>query len=876
VPDARAARRPPTLRNHLLWFVAGATLPPMLLALAFAVLLVQDERTAFRRAATERSRALMTAVDAELRGSVTTLRALATSDALKHRDLAAFRAEAARVLASQGNWLNLTLAEPSGQQIVNARRPFGTPLPGVADMAMLHRVLDTRQAVIGGIAEGPLLHQPGVLVRVPVIEEGALVYILTALVDPASFDPLLASQKLSRNWALGVVDQQKRFVSRIPRQAPGAPASEAFSAALDTGPEGWFSGTTLEGRPSYSSFSRSSFSGWGVGIAIPASEVEAPAWRVAAGTAGGIALSVMLTGLSVVLLGRRISKPITSLRMAARGMGGGTEVELQQAQSIAETADVAAALAQAADRIRQRETQQRHAEAALAKERAQLLAVIQSMSDGVVVFDMAGRLVLANEAQAKLLGYAGVDQLHKELAEYAAAFQVTDLTGRALPLEQWPVSRVLRGESFRDSELAVVRTDTGQRWIIAFSAQPVRAGGGEQILSLVVSRDITEKKEREDRLRLSIERYRLASAAAGIGYWNRDLRTGAIEWSDEQRRLYGFPADAAPSQELWNAATLPADAERVQSAIRTALERRSVYRAEFRIHHPVHGERTLLGMGRVIEGADGEPERFVGVDLDVTELKRAEEAFRSLNATLERRVAERTAELAQANLEMETFTYTVSHDLRAPLRGMQGFAQILQEDFGPALGSTGSAHCQRIVTAAERMEELIEDLLSYCRLGQQEVQIGLVDLDRAVAEALEMVEAERAAGRAEVTVEQPLGMASGHHMLVVQIVQNMLGNAVKFVAPGVTPQVMVKAERAAGRVRVWVQDNGIGIEPAYLVRIFEPFRRLHTQQTYRGTGIGLAIVKRGVERLGGRCGVMSSPGAGSRFWIELPTPAETT
>jgi signal transduction histidine kinase len=246
---------------------------------------------------------------------------------------------------------------------------------------------------------------------------------------------------------------------------------------------------------------------------------------------------------------------------------------------------------------------------------------------------------------------------------------------------------------------------------------------------------------------------------------------------------------------------------------------------------------------------------------------------------LEARVEERTRQLSEINAELDAFSYTVSHDLRAPLRAMQGFATAIVEDEGDRLSPMGHEFAARIVTAGQRMEGLIGDLLEYSRVSRVQFRPETVDLDVAVATAVHQLEATLAASGAEVIVDPPLGTVTGHLASVTQAVANLLANGAKFVAPGSPPRILVSAERRDGerrdgdRLRLTVADNGIGIAPDHLDRIFRVFERLHGQESYAGTGIGLAIVRKGVERMGGSVGVESTPGEGSRFWIELPAMA---
>ncbi|MEG4114877.1 MULTISPECIES: CHASE3 domain-containing protein [unclassified Microcoleus] len=295
----------------------------------------------------------------------------------------------------------------------------------------------------------------------------------------------------------------------------------------------------------------------------------------------------------------------------------------------------------------------------------------------------------------------------------------------------------------------------------------------------------------------------------------------------------------------------------------------------------------------------------ISTAIDVTARKQAEAEIRMLNATLERRVELRTNQLQAANEELEAFAYTVAHDLRAPLRGMQGLAEALLEDYRDLLDELGQEYAQQIVNSGQQLEELIQDLLAYSRLSSTDLSMQVLDLESTVAEAIAMVQADAKSRHAQISVRSPLPAVIAHRVTLVQVIANLLTNAIKFVE-GAPPQVQIWAEEieqpqegetqsntvgelaraTVGQwehsqllmvssllpvfiIRLWVEDNGIGIAPEHQKRIFRVFERLHGIESYPGTGIGLAIVKKGVDRMGGQVGVESQVGQGSRFWIQL-------
>jgi signal transduction histidine kinase len=231
---------------------------------------------------------------------------------------------------------------------------------------------------------------------------------------------------------------------------------------------------------------------------------------------------------------------------------------------------------------------------------------------------------------------------------------------------------------------------------------------------------------------------------------------------------------------------------------------------------------------------------------------------------------DRRVKLQTANSELEAFAYTVSHDLRAPLRAVQGMALALKEDFGERLEPGAREYLSQITDASRRMDVMIRDLLEYSRVSRTEFELKTVDLNAVVADAKAMVEADSKQHDADVQVEGRLSSVVANPTLLTQVIANLLGNAIKFVGPGVRPSVRVLAEDKGSHLRVCVKDNGIGIPPEYQHRIFDIFERLHSQSQYPGTGIGLAIVQKAVVRMRGQLGLESTPGQGSCFWIELP------
>jgi PAS domain S-box-containing protein len=225
--------------------------------------------------------------------------------------------------------------------------------------------------------------------------------------------------------------------------------------------------------------------------------------------------------------------------------------------------------------------------------------------------------------------------------------------------------------------------------------------------------------------------------------------------------------------------------------------------------------------------------------------------------------------LRQANQDLESFSHTISHDIRAPLRAIRGFSAALMEDTGVGADPKAADYLRRIDRAGAVLERLVDDLLEYSRIGRLEVETRPVDVGAVVADVLRAVAPQIEEAHGAVTVDEDLPTAWGEPQLLHQAIANFITNAVKYVEPGAAPRVHVTSRRTQYGVKVIVEDNGIGIAPEHLARIWQPFERLHSRSQYAGTGVGLAIVARAAQRMGGRVGVESEPGKGSRFWVEL-------
>ena len=271
----------------------------------------------------------------------------------------------------------------------------------------------------------------------------------------------------------------------------------------------------------------------------------------------------------------------------------------------------------------------------------------------------------------------------------------------------------------------------------------------------------------------------------------------------------------------------------------------------------------------VVRDLDGDPALIVGVVRDITAERVAEAKVRTLNAGLEARVVERTAELQQANNNLESFSYSVSHDLRAPLRTLSGYSEVLLEDYGDRLDEAGRGYLGRIQAASERMATLIDDLLLLSRVSRVQVNLVPVDLSAEAAAIAAELQFRDPGRRVRVTIQAGVQVMADRG-LIRTVVQNLIENAWKFTAKGDDATIEFASTAAEdGQVCCYVRDNGAGFDPAYAAKLFKPFERLHDAADFPGTGIGLASVARIVERHGGRVWADGTVGGGATFYFTL-------
>jgi PAS domain S-box-containing protein len=488
----------------------------------------------------------------------------------------------------------------------------------------------------------------------------------------------------------------------------------------------------------------------------------------------------------------------------------------------------------------------------------QLKDTFEHSATGMAHSHLDGRWIRVNQTYCDLVGYTHDEVLRMHFRD----FTHPDDLGIDMEL----LERTLSGEITHYSfEKRYIHKQGHTVWV-HLTLSLIRTADGAPDYLIAVVQDINLRKRTETALRTSETLLLKAQRMAGMATWQADVAQKHFTTLSGSYALLGLPFADFSGADLM-AVTHPDDQARMLEHWTQAVKGLSVYDHEYRV--VLNGDVRWFSVQAEFErDAQGRAVRALGVTHDVTERKRAEREIQQLNASLEQRIQARTEALKGAYDELESYSYAVAHDLRSPLRIINGFAQALQED-APSLDANSRQHLQRIMAASKKMGELIDGLLHLSKFARGDMQRQPVNLSAMATRLLEELAHDQPERQVEWSVEPEL-RAQADPALMEALLQNLLHNAWKYTANEPQAQIRVFAREHGGQRHFCVSDNGTGFDMARAGKLFQPFQRLHMPHEFSGLGIGLATARRIVQRHGGELQAHSAPGEGATFCFTLP------
>jgi PAS domain S-box-containing protein len=587
---------------------------------------------------------------------------------------------------------------------------------------------------------------------------------------------------------------------------------------------------------------------------------------------GGIALLILFGSALVALaisntLQRRVTRPILALAEVAKAVSEHGDYSIRARKlSTDETGLLTEAFNQMLARIEEQTEALRKDE----EIRSFLAAIVESSEDAIVGKDLEGKVISWNAGAERMFGYT---------AEEMVGQSITRVQSPDRPEEEAHILEEAKRGRTRHYETVRVRKD-GQRLELSLTVFPIRDGRGDIIGISSTARDITEGKRAERLIQESRARLAGIIGSAMDAIISVDEGQRITIFNEAAEKMFGCSAGAALGQLLDR--FIPVRSRQAHRRFVAEFGRTGVTSRAMGSLQPITGLRAD-GEEFPIEASISHIEiggqRVYTVILrDITERKRAEDQIRELNAELEQRVEERTAELTAANNELESFTYSVAHDLRAPLRHIDAFSNLLHEDYEAALPEEAQHYLQSIRSSAGKMSLLVDDLLNLARVGRQELRRQPTPLSGLVNEVLADLKEEIAGRKLEWHIE-PLPAVECDPGLMKQVFANLLSNAVKYTRPRPVAVIEVGCLRNNTHTAVFVRDNGVGFNMKYADKLFGVFQRFHRAEEFEGTGVGLATVDRIVRKHGGHIWAEAAVDKGATFFftvagLELAAKAE--
>jgi PAS domain S-box-containing protein len=578
--------------------------------------------------------------------------------------------------------------------------------------------------------------------------------------------------------------------------------------------------------------------------------------RLYGGLAGLIIFASALVALGVSsALQRRVTEPILALVRSARMVSDRADLSVRAPKT---SGDELGLLTDSFNlmlaRIQEHSEERTRVEESLAF----LAAIVQSSDDAVIGKDLKSRVVSWNIGAERMFGYTAAEMLGQPIARLLSPDRPDE--------EPRVIEEIKRGQTVH-FETIRIRKD-GQPIEVSLTISPIQNAKGEIVGVSSIARDITERKRAQE----ALERHAsvLREQAQMLDLANvmaRDMSSRIILWNSGMEKMYGWTKAEALgkiSHELLHT-NFPEPFENILAALR----HKGGWEGEL-VRVDKQGRQVVVASQWVLHtNAQGNATAILEVNNDITERKRAEEEVRRMNIELEHRVQARTAQLTAANQELEAFTYSVAHDLRAPLRHIDAFSRILCDDFASTLPPEARRYLENIRNGSRNMSQLVDDLLNLARVGRQELRRKPIPLGGLVNEVVADLKRETEGRQIEWHIRQ-LPTVECDPGLMKQVFANLLSNAVKYTRPRQKSVIEVGADKANGGTAIFVRDNGVGFSMKYVDKLFGVFQRLHRAEEFEGTGVGLATVDRILRKHGGSIWAESGVNQGATFYFTVP------
>ncbi|RYY26600.1 MAG: PAS domain S-box protein [Chitinophagaceae bacterium] len=490
------------------------------------------------------------------------------------------------------------------------------------------------------------------------------------------------------------------------------------------------------------------------------------------------------------------------------------------------------------------------------------MLIMNAALDAIICIDTNGDVTFWNPRATEIFGWNADDVMGKPLSSFIipekfrhhhdAGIERYLKTGKEQAL-----NRILELDGVRRS---------GEEFPIELTVIPIRQPNEEFFCAFI--RDISARKKAEERIRQSNERFEKVAQATNDAIWDWDIVQNNLYRGSGFLPLFGFAKDTAPDEkEIWNQGFHPEDLAGVQSSLHEALDDKSTnhWQMQYRILRADGRVSTVIDRGVIIRDQYGEAVRMVGAMNDISYQKEFEESLTRLNKVL----GEQARDLAISNNELEQFAYVASHDLQEPLRMVTSFLKQLENKYSAVLDDRAKQYIYFAVDGAKRMKQIILDLLEFSRVGRGDERLEMVDVKLLVEESLMLFANQVDETQAIITIHS-LPEVLTYKTPFRQVFQNLLSNAIKYRKPDRVPSIEISASENESDWQFIVKDNGIGISKEYHERIFVIFQRLHNRDEYSGTGIGLAIVKKIINNLGGSIWIDSDEGKGTSINFTIP------